>query len=57
MSEEQINLEYQLISQMKQEYHTKIATLEREKQAIMKQHQATGIGRPDNKLKAKIDSL
>ena len=58
MTEQQINLEYQLISQMKEEYHKKIITLEKDKQNLLKQQKDLGVyGKTDQKMKNKMDGL
>ena len=37
MTKKQINMEYQLISEMKEEYHQKIMLIEKEKKFLTKQ--------------------
>lgn len=67
LTNNQIDLEYRLISDMKEEYHHKIRTLEREKERLeremQQQMQRNVSSKDDNKdrlvvsLKAKRESL
>lgn len=56
ITEEKINLEYQLISQMKEEYHKKIAALEKEKQTLRQQNEKSGYEK-NPKLNQRIENL
>ena len=63
MTNNQIDLEYRLISDMKEEYHTKIRNLEREKDRLEKEMAGQKGGKDESRdklvvsLKAKRDSL
>lgn len=63
LTNNQIDLEYQLISNMKEEYHNKIRNLEKEKEKLEKEMQAQKGGKDESRdklvvsLKAKKDSL
>lgn len=57
MTKKQINMEYELISEMKEEYHQKIMMLEKEKKMLVKQKDETLSNNEKTKFVSKIDNL
>jgi hypothetical protein len=57
MNSNQIKLEYELISEMKEEYHQKIILLEKEKSNLMKMRDESVGVNEKNKFVNKIDNL
>jgi hypothetical protein len=57
MTKKQINMEYELISEMKEEYHQKILLIEKEKKFLTKQKDESLSNNEKTKFVSKIDNL